>query len=253
MAAHPNLSLLEEDAQAAALLAGFSEKVDALKNTVIGRVADPLCRRRIPGQVKDSRCPNSPTEKHGSDVATLVAHAMRTMLPAAEIAVQNAGGVRIRLPAGDLSIGDAYLLLPWGNTLVEMQVTGAEIHAALEDALDYAMNPDGSTGAFPYAAGLRWHIDATRPKGARFSAIEFKPAGESGWVPLESGRTYRLVTNSYIAGGKDGYATLGAVSRAGRAVDTYLVDAQVFVDYVRRVQVVSRIPAEDYSTRSFTR
>ena len=253
VAAHPNLSIMQEDAQAAALLAGFSEKVDALKNTVIGQVADPLCRRRIPGQGKDSRCPNSPTEKHGSDVATLVAHAMRTMRPTAEIAIQNAGGVRIHLPAGDISIGDAYLLLPWANTLVEMQATGAEIHAALEDALDYAMNPDGSTGAFPYAAGLRWHIDAARPKGERFSDIEVKVPGAATWAPLDPARSYRLVTNNYIAGGKDGYITLGTVSQTGRAVDTYLVDAQVFVDYVRRVQVLTRVPAQEYSTRSFTR
>ena len=36
-----------------------------------------------------------------------------------------------------------------------MQMTGAELHQVLEEALDYALTPDGSTGAYPYAAGLR--------------------------------------------------------------------------------------------------
>ena len=57
------------------------------------------------------------------------------------------------------------VFLPFANTLVELTMTGAEIHQVLEEALDYAMSDDGSTGAYPYAAGLRWPIDTRRPKG----------------------------------------------------------------------------------------
>jgi len=248
VAAHPNLTLMAEDVEAAALLAGFSEKVDVLKNTIVGTAAERLCRGRIPGQGKANPCGTQ-----GSDIANLVAYAMRRMSRTGEIAIQNAGGVRTAVAAGDFSIGDAYLLLPFANTLVELTLTGEEIHAALEEALDYALNPDGSSGAYPYAAGLRWTVDFTKPKGERFAGLEVKLPGEGAWTPLDRARSYRLITNSYIAGGKDGYVTFGEVSKQGRTTDTFLVDAEVFVEYVREVGTLSRLPATDYSTQSFTR
>ena len=55
-----------------------------------------------------------------------------------------------------------------------MDMTGAEIKVVLEEALDYALQPDGSDGAYPYAAGLRWHVDTSKPAGSRLSNMEFK-------------------------------------------------------------------------------
>ena len=88
----------------------------------------------------------------------LVAHAFREMAKASDIAIQNGGGVLTDIAKGDLTMGDAYKLLPFANTLVGMDMTGTEIKSVLEEALDYALQPDGSTGAYPYAAGLRWHV-----------------------------------------------------------------------------------------------
>ena len=53
------------------------------------------------------------------------------------------------------------------NTIVEMDMTGAEIKTYLEEALDYALQPDGSAGVYPYAAGSRWHIELAAPLGQR--------------------------------------------------------------------------------------
>ena len=78
--------------------------------------------------------------------------------------LQADGGMDL-VPAGDFSIGDAYKLLPFANTLVSLDMTGAEIHQVLEEALDYALSEGGSSGAYPYAAGLRWDIDASKAMG----------------------------------------------------------------------------------------
>ena len=67
--------------------------------------------------------------------------------------------------AVDYTLGDAYTLLPFNKTIVELSMTGQEIKNVLEDALDYALSPDGSTGAYPYAAGLRWDVDSSKAKG----------------------------------------------------------------------------------------
>ena len=131
-----------------------------------------------------------------------------------------------------------------------MDMTGAEIKTVLEEALDYALQPDGSTGAYPYAAGLRWRVDATKPTGQRLSNMEFKGRNDSSWSPLDSTATYKLVTNNYIAAGRDGYLTFKTVKNDGRYLDTYLDYAQSFVDYVLERGSVSKLPESEYSTQA---
>ena len=249
--AHPNLSLVSADADAAAVLASFSGQVDALKAEKIGTIASPLCLERIPGQGKSKMCDPADTAKNGSDISNLVAHAFRDMSRTGDIAIQNGGGVRTDVKAGEFSIGDAYTLLPFANTLVELTMTGAELHQVLEDALDYALTPDGSTGAYPYAAGLRWSIDIRQPKGKRFSDIQFKGPVDASWSALDKARSYKVITNNYIAGGRDGYLTFKTVASDGRLVDTYLDYAQSFVDYVRAKGTVDKLDISEYSTQSF--
>ena len=249
--AHPNLSVTAGDAQVAVTLAGFSGRVDELKATVIGQMASDLCLERIPGQGISKICDVSETAESGSDISNLVAHAFRDMSRTADIAIQNGGGVRTDVKSGPFSIGDAYTLLPFSNTLVVLEMTGAEIHRVLEDALDYALDPEGSTGAYPYAAGLRWVVDESRSKGERFSNIEFKGPNNSGWSPLERGRTYSVVTNDYVAGGRDGYKTFKTVADDGRMTDTYLDYAQSFVDYVMEKGTIDKLPRGEYSTQKY--
>ncbi len=251
--AKPELSVVAQDEQAAAVLARFSGQVDQMKGEVIGEVTEKLCLERIPGQGKSAMCDPSETAAHGSDISNLVAHAFRDMSRTSEIAIQNGGGVRVDVAAGPYTIGDAYTLLPFANTLVELDMTGAEIHAVLEDALDFALSEGGSTGAYPYAAGLRWDVNAGAEKGSRFSNIEFRGPADSAWVALDRSRTYKVVTNNYISGGRDGYLTFKDVVNDGRIVDTYLDYAQSFVDYVKKQGTIGKLPVADYSTKSFTR
>jgi 5'-nucleotidase len=251
IAADPKLHLVEGDKNAEVLLAGFSSKVDELKAAKIGTVSEDLCLERIPGQGKSKLCDVSQTSAYGSDISNLVSHAFRDMARTSDIAIQNAGGVREDVPAGDFTIGDAYKLLPFSNTLVELKMSGEEIKNVLEDALDYAMSPDGSTGAYPYAAGIRWDVDTSRDKGSRFSGVEFKGPKDTVWAELDMDRLYTVVTNNYISSGRDGYLTFGIISKEGRVTDTYLDYAQSFVDYVRKVSRVDKLNKSDYSTQSF--
>ena len=251
IADNPSLNLTSDDPDATALLKVFSSKVDELKSQKVGEVSSDLCFERIPGQGRSKLCDVSDTAENGSDISNLVAHAFREMSRTSEIAIQNGGGVRIDVPKGDFSVGTAYNLLPFANTIVELEMTGEEISKVLEEALDLALKPDGSTGAYPYAAGLRWHIDASKPFGSRFSNIQFKAPGDNQWSELDLMRTYKVATNNYIAAGKDGYKTFGVVSKSGRMVDTYLDYAQSFVDYVKKYKSIDKLPLEDYSTQSF--
>ena len=247
--ADPKLSIVTEDEDAAALLATYNVKVDELLSLKVGNIAENLCLARIPGDGRSKICAPEETARYGSDISMLVAHAFREMAKASDIAIQNGGGVRTDIARGDLTMGDAYKLLPFANTLVEMDMTGAEIKTVLEEALDYALQPDGSTGAYPYAAGLRWHIDATRGLGQRLSKMEFKGRDDVAWTPLDMNRTYRIVTNNYVAGGRDGYKTFKTVKNDARYIDTYLDYAQSFVDYVQERGTVGKLPVSEYSTQ----
>ena len=251
--ADPKLSIIEGDAKAAALLDIFDAKVEEMRSIKVGTVNENLCLARIPGDERSKICAPQDTAERGSDISMLVAHAFREMAKASDIAIQNGGGVRTDIPQGELTMGAAYKLLPFANTLVEMDMTGGEIKTVLEEALDYALQPDGSTGAYPYAAGLRWVVDATKPAGQRLSKMEYKGRDDAAWVPLDMNKTYRLVTNNYIAAGRDGYLTFKTVKNDGRYTDTYLDYAQSFVDYVEERGSVGKLPASEYSTQRFIR
>ena len=251
--ADPKLSIVTEDEDAAALLASFNVKVEEMRSIKVGEVAENLCLARIPGDKRSKICAPEATARYGSDISMLVAHAFREMAKASDIAIQNGGGVRTDIAKGDLTMGDSYKLLPFANTLVEMDMTGAEIKAVLEEALDYALLPDGSTGAYPYAAGLRWHVDTTKAMGQRLSRMEFKGRDDASWTPLDMTRTYRLVTNDYLAGGRDGYKTFKTVKNDGRYIDTYLDYAQSFVNYVQERGTVGKLPLSEYSTQALVR
>ncbi|MBD3756213.1 MAG: 5'-nucleotidase C-terminal domain-containing protein, partial [Gammaproteobacteria bacterium] len=250
-----NVRVQTEEASAKATLEAFAGEVDVLKQRPIGTSTDLLCSERVPGQgnTKLEACAPELTVPHGGDIQMLVAHAFREMALTSDISIQNAGGVRMAVPAGELTVSTAYDLLPFANTLVELTMSGDQIRRVLEDAIENATRVGGSTGAYPYAAGLRWDVDLTQPYGSRVSNLQFKGRNDSEWVALEMQGRFTVVTNNYIAGGKDGYVTFEEVTGADY-VDTFLDYAQSFVDYVKAQpdQTVSKLPYSEYSTQNFT-
>ena len=251
IAKDPQLLMIAPDATAESVLKKYKDQISQLETQVIGASAQYLCHVRIPGDASKAAGCTDATRAHGSDIANIVAQAFLAQSLTSDIAIQNAGGVRIDVPAGDVTIKTAYTLLPFANTLTELTMTGAEINAVLEDALDYALMTGGSTGAYPYAAGLRWDVNLSKPKGQRFSNLQVKGKTASAWTALDPAATYKVVSNSYTAQGKDGYLTFKTVTDSGRALDTYLDYAQSFVDYVKKVGTLNKLPVSDYSTQNF--
>ena len=248
--ADARLSLTAPDATAAAALQGYTDQLDEFANEVIGTATQDLCLARIPGRpYGDSTCSGEDPNR-GSDIANVVAQAFLYMSKEADVAIQNGGGVRTDIFAGDITIGDAYTLLPFGNTLTNLEMTGAEIQDVLNEAVAYAHSD--STGAYPYAAGLRWYVDMNRSDGDYVYDIEYRVRNEGAWLPLEDTTQLTVVTNSFTAAGRDGYVTFGEVAGDGRAEDTYLDYAQSFVDYLLEVNTISKPTTDEYSTQNYT-
>ncbi len=241
------------DADATTVLSGFDGQVAVLNETVIGTASEALCVGRIPNDGRSGICSDTETPQ-GGDIQQLVTYAFADRAFDADIALQNSGGVRIDIPAGDVTIGDAYTLLPFANTIVNLEMTGAEVKQALEDGVANILDNGGSSGAYPYAAYLRWDMDFTAAAGERVTNLEYRAKGTDTWVAFDLTATYTVASNSFMANGGDGYETLAAVVADGRSVDTFIDYAQGFIDYLEQdlEGTLSKVPASDYSTKSFT-
>ena len=253
----PTVRVTDPDAAAAQTLAGYAAQVAAKKAETIGTATEALCLVRVPGESTNrsagvAGCENANTLARGSDAAQVVAEAFLAGSLAADVAIQNAGGVRIAVPAGTLSMNTAVTLLPFTNVLVELPMTGRQIVSVLEDAVANYLDAGQSNGSHPYAAGLRWHLDMSQPRGARFSNVQVRHRSTGAWTAIDPARTYTVATNDFIASGRDGYTTFGTVYATGRYVNNYLLYTQTFVDYVLARGTVGRPAAADYSHQSVT-
>ena len=252
LAASPELVPMTEDDGAVTILSGFEDQVATLEQSVIGSAGERLCVERYPGQGQsgNTECTEA-CYATGSQIADLVAAGFLTVTPTADFAIQNAGGVRETVESGDYTIADAYELLPFSNTLVTLELTGAQIRQSLEDGLSNTLDDGGSTGSYPYAAGLRYDIDASQPAGSRISNLEGNARFAGTWAPLEDDTVYIVVTNSFIALGFDGYDTFGDVYDAGLFIDTFTEYAQGWIDYVESASPLMVAATENASTQTY--
>jgi 5'-nucleotidase len=226
---------------------GYDAQVKELKTKVIGSVTgDKLCLARTPGDGRSTICTVMDTYQYGSDITNLVAKAFMFITPTADIGIQNGGGVRVDVEVGDLSMNDAFTLLPFSNTIVTLAMTGTQVKQVLEDAL--TSSAGGGTGSYPYASGLRFDVDMSKADNMRVSNIMVNKRVAGEWTAMDMMATYSVVTNNYIAAGKDGYTTFGTLTYA----DTYKEYAQAWIDYVLDVKTVSKLPVAEYSTQKFT-
>lgn len=127
-------------------------------------------------------------------------------------------------------------------------MTGLQIALVLNQGLDNTET--GSTGAYPYAAGLRYDVDMNQPPGARLKNIDVNPRFESEWTPLDPAATYQVVTNSFVAAGRDGYFEFAEVSE-DLVVDTFTEYATAFINYCIEEEVIFDPCPDTYSTKSF--
>lgn len=253
----PAVKVVTPDATAAATLKTHSDQVAAEKAKPIGTATQSLCLVRTPGESTNrstgtAGCETANTLAQGSDAAQAVAEAFLYAAKRADFALQNAGGVRVPVAAGGLTMNTAFTLLPFTNVLVEMELSGKEVVAALEDAVANHLDLAQSNGSHPYAAGLRWDLDMGKAKGQRFTNVQVRHKTTGTWSAIDPAKTYVLVTNDFIASGKDGYTALGTAYNAGRYVNTYLLYTQSFVDYVLAKGTVARPARADYAHQRVT-
>ncbi len=162
-------------------------------------------------------------------MGNLVSDAMldRTSEQGVRIVIQNGGGLRSSIDAGEITMGEVLAVLPFQNTLATFELTGADIIASLEHGVS---GIEEGAGRFPQVAGIRYSFDPSQPaNGGRIQSVEIEENGE--WVALDEAATYGVATNNFMRGGGDGYELFG--TNAQNAYDFGPGLEMVVADYLR--------------------
>ena len=153
----------------------------------------------------------------------------------AQIAFSNGGGIRANIDAGEVTVGEVLNVLPFGNLVSTLELTGADVWEVLENSVsrivlgdDGLPSLDDASGRFMQVGGMRYSYDATQDEGSRVVSADVLIDGE--YVPLDLEATYTIATNDFVRNGGDGYETLAEDALNpydfGRPLD------QVFADYI---------------------
>lgn len=158
------------------------------------------------------------------------------------LAVTNGGGLRETI-AKDKPVtkGDIIAVLPFGNSVAQIQVTGQNIYDMFVKSLGSILQVDESgknvldengqpllepSGGFLQEAGARVYYDTTLPTEKRILSIDILDPETKAYKPLDKIETYYLVTNDFLAAGGDGYTMLGGPREEGPSMDS------IFADYL---------------------
>jgi 2',3'-cyclic-nucleotide 2'-phosphodiesterase (5'-nucleotidase family) len=144
-------------------------------------------------------------ERRGDKLEQAIVNSWLLADSSADIAITNAGGIRIDLPEGIIDVGTVMALMPFDNTIIATELDGATVRTVVE------------TGTRPVVGGLirrgnRWVLSAS---------------GEE----LGDDKTYRVLVNSFMYAGGDGYNIIPETDPDG--FDTGINYRQPFLDWLQ--------------------
>ena len=165
----------------------------------------------------------------------------------ADIAVTNGGGLRETI-AKDKPItrGSVIAVLPFGNTISQIKVTGQNVLDMFEKSLGSILQVDkaGKTvldengqpllepsGGFLHVSGAKVYYDTNLPSGKRVLRVEVKNHDTGAYDKLDLAKTYYLTTNDFLAAGGDGYTMLGGAREEGPSMD------EAFKNYLEKADL----------------
>ena len=253
---HP-VSYLSQDEDVAALAAGIIASVDEAYGA-------PFATSEI--LLNGDRDPGNRTEE--TNLGDLITDAMvwcvareggiEQVEPANIVGITNGGGIRAAINPGEVSMKDINTVLPFGNTVAVVYVTGAELLEALEAS---TFCTPKAIGGYPQTSGIKWTIDTTKEydQGDVYITIS---GGESSYfgpasiqrVTIESVNgeafdpeaTYAVVTNNFCTVGGDTYNVFKNAYLAGATFDTGIPLDEAVMEYITNV-LGGVIPAETYA------
>ncbi len=227
-------SLYPADPLVETIVADAVAEADVLGAVPLGDVEGPFDRARWsePDNNDEGTDPQITENRGGeSTLGNLVAEVQRwatesETFGAAEIAFMNPGGLRANMAGPTVTYKQAANVQPFANTLVNMDLTGAQIKTVLEQ--QWQRDAQGNVPTRPFlrlgtSKGFEYSYDPSLAEGSRITGITLNDE------PVTPGATYSVTVNSFLASGGDNFRELanGANKR-----DTGQIDLQAMVDYM---------------------
>ncbi len=205
---HPVGREIKEDEMLLMSLKPYVDKIDLLLSEVIGHTEDSFL-------LKNAR-------KKETALGDIIADSMLwyTRNIGVDFAIQNGGGIRADLPAGQITKKEVYEVLPFDNSVVVLTLKGSDV----QSLFDYISTISSGEGAFPQVSeGLSFTINRMSQKCENI-LINGKP--------LDKNRIYKIATNSYLANGGDGFRIfLNAIDE----YDSSAFQRDVLIEYIKHL------------------
>ncbi|MDJ1183847.1 bifunctional metallophosphatase/5'-nucleotidase [Roseofilum casamattae] len=215
-----NLHAIDEtipaDPEFETILQDLRQPIQAMKAEMIGETSV-----RLNGDRDEIR-------RKATNLGTLIAEAMlsKTKGSGAQVAITNGGGIRASIARGPIAFGQVLEVLPFGNTIIQIELTGEQIAETLEYGVSQI---EHGGGCFPQVAGLQFSWDATLPVGSRVTNIKMRQP-DGAYVPLNNRETYRVVTTKFLYKGGDGYS---GFQQGQNKLDTGYLLSDSLIEYIR--------------------
>ncbi|MFI6880599.1 bifunctional metallophosphatase/5'-nucleotidase [Streptomyces sp. NPDC050400] len=192
----------DKAADMTALIGRWNKLAAPVANQSVGHISADILGRGA----------GTPEEPLGDLIADAqLAHA-KSLDPKTSLALMNPGGVRADLvhkatgSEGDgvVTYGEAFTVQPFSNTVNLADLTGAQVIEALQQQV--SGGNEASPKILQPSAGLTYTLDMTKSGAARVVVDSIRLNGAA----IDPAATYRVAMNSFLAGGGDGFAALGA-------------------------------------------
>jgi 5'-nucleotidase len=203
-----------EDSAEKALVDRYASAVAPIASRIVGHLTAPATKSAEDGE---------------SSAADLIADSMLAATRSSEnggaqLALVNGTGVRVDLPGGDIRYDQAFAMMPFGNNLVVMTLTGAQLKAALEQQYGQPVRAGFTKpSALAPSDGFTYSVDMTKP--ARSRVVEMRLNGKT----MEAAASYRVALNNYLASGGD---QLTGFTAGTQITDQGIIDLDALVAWI---------------------
>lgn len=150
------------------------------------------------------------------------------------IAVLAVGGIRVSMFKGAINYGNLMEVIPFENALACVELRGDYLLGVLEYSVEKSWDEDKFNGAnMLQVSGLRVAYNVTKPIGERVQSVEVRcyDCMVPSYSPLKPLKYYRVITNSFLVGGGDGFHIF---SQHGRNKRFGPIDNVAFEDYIKK-------------------
>lgn len=195
------------DANVAAILEKYEHRIAPIINEVIGYNAQDLV--------------GSYTNEGDHGLGNLIADGMNWAMDS-DFAMMNGGGIRDSLLAGEITWGNLYNIQPFGNTLMTVEIKGADLYPIINEQLSSVYGPDYSISGLHYT----WN-----PERSEAVDITF-PDG----TPIDPEATYILTVNNYMG------TSEGPIKELGQNPTMGPVDVDATVDFIEHLNSSAENP-----------